>query len=86
MTLPFKEELIQDKHIRTFSEDLDEEELVWHRDREDRLITATNVTDWQIQLDNNLPEAITEKFIPKGVYHRIIKGTGSLKLLIHKFS
>ena len=34
-----------------------------------------------IQLDNELPIEIKEKvFIPKGVYHRVIKGTGDMKI------
>jgi hypothetical protein len=37
------------------------------------------------QLDNQLPQKITgEIFIPKEVYHRLIKGTGDLKIKLIK--
>lgn len=63
--------------IRTFEESTDSEDFMWHRDQEDRLVEAFNINNWQIQLENQLPmslnygESIT---IPKGVWHRIIKG------------
>jgi hypothetical protein len=38
-----------------------------------------------IQLDNELPKIITgEVFIPKGVYHRVIKGNGDLEIKLTK--
>ena len=38
-----------------------------------------------IQLDNELPKPLTERtFIPKEVYHRVIKGTGNLKVKVKK--
>ena len=38
------------------------------------------------QFDNELPFIMEEKFIiPMGVYHRVIKGDGELKLKIKKF-
>ena len=39
-------------------------------------------------MDNGLPEKLTpfkEYFIPKGVYHRVIKGEGELVVLIEEF-
>jgi len=86
MNFPFLETKQDQTYLRTFSDNVDEEELVWHRDREDRLVKSLEVTDWKVQIDNNLPQILTEIFIPKGVYHRIIKGTGSLKILITKYS
>lgn len=73
--------------VRTFSENIDPSELVWHRDREDRVVTVMNEngTDWLVQLDNELPQPLTSIFIPKGVYHRTIKGTGDLILKIEKY-
>ena len=74
---------------RTFTKDVSEEELVWHRDPEDRSIKATQNTDWKIQYDNELPRPLSssfEYFIPEGVYHRLIKGSGDLnvKIVRHK--
>jgi hypothetical protein len=54
-------------------------ETTWHRDREDRVIESIGETDWKIQIDDE-PKPIKGKiFIPMGVYHRVIKGTGNLK-------
>lgn len=83
---PYKD-LITDQNfiIREFDENIDPIELMWHRDNEDRLIEALEHTDWQIQLDNNLPISINQKvFIKKHIWHRAIKGTGKLKLKIIK--
>ena len=87
MTLPFKEDRIgSNEYIRVFDETIDPVELMWHRDQEDRLIEAIETTNWQIQLDNQLPTLIDKPiFIPKYVWHRTIKGTGSLKIKIIKF-
>jgi len=84
--LPFHEEKITDNtFIRTFYEDVDSGELSWHRDREDRIIESIEETNWGFQLDNQLPKRIEGKiFIPKGTWHRAIKGTGVLKIKLHK--
>ena len=66
---------------RIFNEDVDESELVWHRDERDRKITVVSDTGWQIQFYNELPidiNRVTE--IPKMVYHRLIKGDGALMI------
>ena len=88
MILPFKEEKISENtFIRTFFQDVDSGELYWHRDREDRIIESIEKTDWKIQLDNELPININDKiFIPKGVYHRLIKGKGDLKIKLTKLN
>jgi hypothetical protein len=57
---------------------------MWHRDREDRIIESIGDTDWKIQIDNELPKVIDKAFIPMGVYHRVIKGTGDLKIKLIK--
>lgn len=84
--LPFKEEVISTNvFIREFSQDTDSGEFMWHRDREDRIIESIGDTDWMIQLDNELPRVIKgEVFIPMGIYHRVIKGTGDLKIKLQK--
>lgn len=86
MILPFQENKIGDNtFIREFLQDTDSGEFIWHRDREDRIIESIGETDWQIQLDNELPKVIQgEVFIPMGVYHRVIKGTGDLKIKLQK--
>jgi hypothetical protein len=83
--LPYKDTLIDNELVREFDESIDPIELMWHRDNEDRIISPVNKTDWKFQLENNLPTDIKEEiFIPRGVWHRIIKGTGSVKVKIIK--
>lgn len=79
--LPFEEK----DEIRTFSKDVESEELKWHRDREDRIVTPINSNDWMFQRDNGLPEPIDKEiFIKKGEWHRVIKGTSDLEIKVKK--
>ena len=84
---PYKDNIInQSVVLRKFDQDIDPKELMWHRDKEDRIIEPIESTDWKFQIDNKLPITIDNKiFIPKHVWHRAIKGTGSLTLKITKF-
>lgn len=84
--LPFKETKLSDNtFIREFNQDTDSGEFMWHRDREDRIIESLDDTDWLFQIDNELPKKIQGQiFIPKGIYHRLIKGTGNLQIRLHK--
>jgi hypothetical protein len=71
--------------VRRFKESLNPEELKWHWDEEDRVIHPIHRTDWLFQLDNQLPIQINDRIaIPKGVWHRIIKGTGDLSIIVEK--
>lgn len=70
---------------REFLETVDEEELVWHRDRRDREVELLEPTDWMFQFDNEIPFLIKDKiFIPRETYHRLIKGTQNLKIKINE--
>jgi hypothetical protein len=87
MELPFSEKINNGFYIRTFSWDLNENELKWHFDEEDRIVICENDTDWLFQFDNELPITINKNepiVIQKNIYHRIIKGTNNLKLKIKK--
>lgn len=82
---PFKEEIINNEFIRTFNSDLEDDELKWHWDDEDREVYPTHETDWKFQFDDEFPIDLKEMiFIEKGKYHRLIKGTGNLILKIIK--
>ena len=83
---PFSEEqLTESVVIRTFSSNIDESELKWHWDEEDRLVEPLNENDWQFQFDNQLPERIYKPIrIPAGVIHRVIRGTTDLVVKITK--
>lgn len=88
MSLPYKETKISDNtFIREFNQETDSGEFMWHRDHEDRIIESIYPTDWLIQIDDELPKKIEgEVFIPMGVYHRLIKGTGDLKINLTKLN
>ena len=78
-------EITDDYILREFNESIDPIELLWHRDDEDRTVEIIGETDWMLQLDNSLPTSLQERiFIPKHEWHRVIKGTGTLKLKIYK--
>jgi hypothetical protein len=83
---PYKDIEVTDKYIiREFNENIDPIELMWHRDNEDRIVEIVGKTDWKLQLDNQLPTSINDPiFIPRHEWHRILKGTGKLRLKIHK--
>ena len=83
---PYKDlEVEESVVIRVFNQEIDPIELMWHRDNEDRIIESIGVTDWKVQLDNTLPVLIKGQiFIPRGVWHQAIKGTGSLTIKIIK--
>ena len=83
---PYTDIEVTDKYIiREFNENIDPIELMWHRDDESRTIEILGETNWRIQLDNKLPILLENHiFIPKHEWHRVIKGTGTLKLKIYK--
>ena len=84
---PYTENIKLDESIveRLFEESCTQEELLWHRDPEDRKVMAIEETDWEIQLDNKLPVSLNkEVFIPKETFHRLIKGSGELKIIVKK--
>jgi len=86
MEFPFKETYLQDNlYLREFEENVDIDDLEWHRDRENRIVEIIGETDWELQMDNQLPQRMTGKiFIPKEVWHRVIKGNSDLKVKITK--
>tara|TARA_R110000822_G_scaffold114378_1_gene245942 strand:+ start:714 stop:989 length:276 start_codon:yes stop_codon:yes gene_type:complete len=86
--LPFKQYEENNKLIRVFEGNVDISELVWHQDREDRLIKIIESNGWGYQLDNQLPlplENGQELFITRMTYHRVIRGTGPLVVEIHAY-
>ena len=78
---PYLDKLIGEYFVRTFKNDVDDNELVWHRDHQDRYVKIVEGKGWELQIDNELPvelEIGKEYFIPKKTFHRIIKGSGNL--------
>ena len=81
---PYDEHWIsENQSIREFKSDVFDDELKWHFDDEDRTIVPLIESNWKFQYDNQLPIEIKDKiFIKKGEWHRLIKGTGDLRVLI----
>jgi hypothetical protein len=86
MEFPFKEKKTQSNiSIREFSRNVDSSELIWHKDKEDRIVEVLQNSNWVFQMDNELPKLLKDKlFIPKETYHRVIKGDGDLVVKITK--
>ena len=82
---PYTNIEVTDKYIiREFNENIDPIELKWHRDNEDRVVEIIGQTNWKIQLDNELPTNINKPiYIARHKWHRLIKGTGTIKLKIN---
>jgi len=82
MNLPFKQKQIKENvFIREFSDYVKTEDLVWHRDKYDRTVEVVSGKGWSIQLDNQVPQMLTEGSIFKiesKKYHRLLKGEGDL--------
>lgn len=89
--MKFKKSHIYDEYnkksysIRKFSKNIEEGELKWHIDLEDRIVIPLHENDWMFQRDNSLPEKIDKKiYIKANEWHRIIKGNGDLFLKVIK--
>lgn len=82
MVNPFTQtDLKANTFLREFSESVESEELVWHRDRCDRVVKVIEGTGWKFQLDNELPKKLKAGdtiSIPAETYHRLHKGTSKL--------
>ena len=85
---PFEEKLINNKAtLRKFGYNVDREDLIWHRDREDRVIKVIKGSNWSFQFDNKLPQKMKDGdtiIVKKNSWHRVIKGQGDLIIKIIK--
>jgi len=86
MVVPYDEIVVSnDEIIRTFSENVESDELKWHFDEEDRIIESMKETNWTFQFDNQLPIKLDRPIeIKKGVWHRLIKGDSEVIIKIRK--
>ena len=81
MSLPFEQYIKEDKMVRVFTPDVPADELKWHQDLRDRLVTIVESGGWEFQIENELPIKLldaTQIKIQKFVWHRVIKGEGNL--------
>ena len=86
--LPFEEISEGGIKKRRFKGNINEDELKWHFDKRDRKVKIVKSNGWQIQMDNRLPITLKEGQIikiPKGMYHRVIKGNGDLIVKIKEY-
>jgi hypothetical protein len=86
--LPFEEVKENGIKTRLFKENINSGELKWHFDKQDRKVKVVKSNNWMLQMDNDIPKPLKEGqtiFIPKGVYHRVIKGSGDLIVKIKEF-
>lgn len=85
MVNPYKEFKQGSYIIRTFEPTVNESELVWHRDKKDRVVIPISGKGWKFQMDNDLPKDIQigeEIFIPNNTFHRLHLGESVLKVKI----
>ncbi len=89
MDFPFEQIEIGNKKIRTFSPDVEEDELKWHQDLKDRKVTIIECGGWSFQMENELPNKLQDAkqiFIPKFAWHRVLKGNSKLVVEIEEFN
>jgi hypothetical protein len=76
---------LNESFVRVFCEELQDEELVWHRDKRDRIVEVVSGEGWKFQHDNEIPFELKRGMvfeIEAYSYHRILKGTKDLILRI----
>lgn len=80
---PYNQNIKKGYILREFNTDIPNNELVWHRDKKNRVIEVVSGRGWKFQMDNGLPIELKEGMkleIPKETFHRI--GKGNTKLVI----
>ena len=73
--------------VRQFSQDVNDDELVWHRDKKDRTFKVISGVGWKFQHDNELPFVMKigdVVKVKKEEFHRIHKGEGKLIIEIEE--
>jgi len=87
MDFPFEQIENEGRLIRTFFPDVEDEELKWHQDLNDRKVRIVESGGWLFQMEDELPNKMINDetiFIPKLVWHRVIKGNGKLVVEIEE--
>ena len=86
---PFSDSFVSENRFkRVFDEQVDDGELIWHKDRKDRVVKVIYGTGWKLQMDNDLPfelELGQNYYIKKENFHRLHKGNSELKLEIKEY-
>ena len=83
---PFQQAFLDDHtFVRTFRHDVDDEEMVWHRDRKKRKVQVLESKGWFFQRDGELPVPMNvgDSFtIPAKSWHRAIRRLGASDLIV----
>lgn len=88
MMKPYQQTIENGKILRIFSPDVDSEELKWHQDLKDRKVKIVKDGGWSFQMEDCLPSKLSiaeQIYIPKFVWHRVIKGHSDLIVEIEEF-
>jgi hypothetical protein len=86
--IPYTQQINNGKILRTFTPDVESNELKWHQDLKDRKVTVIQDGGWSFQLEDSLPNKLQvaeQLWISKFVWHRVIKGHGDLIVEIEEF-
>lgn len=81
----FEKKLNTNCSLRIFSKESLVEELVWHRDKKDRIVDIVEGEGWEFQFDNDLPFTLKKGdslYIPAYCYHRVRRGKTDLTVKI----
>ena len=83
---PYKDKMISESvRVRSFLDNVSEDRLVWHRDRQNRVVEVIHSNGWLFQRDNSVPALLSSGDILEiaaNEWHRVIKGQGELVLKI----
>ena len=84
----FERDIYDNIFTRVFKESVEKEQLIWHKDKKDRVVKVIYGTGWKLQYDNQLPielEPGQNYHIKKKEFHRLLKGSSELKLEIKEY-
>ena len=84
----FEKSIYKKVFTRVFKENVKKEQLIWHKDRKDRVVKVIYGTGWKLQMDNELPFELQigqNYYIKKENFHRLHKGNSELKLEIKEY-
>lgn len=85
---PYNQNIKKGYILREFNIDIPNKELVWHRDKKNRVIEVVSGRGWQFQMDNGLPIELKKGMkleILKETFHRIAKGNTKLVIKIKEY-
>ena len=84
----FENSIYKNIFTRVFKENVKDKQLIWHKDRKDRVVKVVWGTGWKLQYDDELPvelEPGRNYYIKKEEFHRLHKGNSELKLEIKEY-